>query len=263
MEIINEDKNRNNHNCGGLLFGLLLIAVGTILVLTNMDVLSFGWRRVLLSWQMLLIVIGIFQLSKRNIIPGTVLSLVGLFFIVPRLAPLLSNGNVFVDNFSMNYWPILLIAVGVIIIISMTTNHNNESRWHEKFESRCNREGRRSFSQNGSVHYNYVFSGTEEVFMEPEFKGGDIQVLFGGVTLDLRRTNLPEGITRLKIDALFGGVTILVPENWNIEIERKVLFGGFSDNRIKYNGYLNVADSENNSKLVIVAECLFGGGEVK
>ena len=44
----------------------------------------------------------------------------------------------------------------------------------------------------GWIIKNVVFGGTESVFLDPVFRGGDIDVVFGGIVIDLRNTTLPE-----------------------------------------------------------------------
>ncbi|NLH23803.1 MAG: cell wall-active antibiotics response protein, partial [Bacteroidales bacterium] len=101
------------------------------------------------------------------------------------------------------------------------------------------------------------FSGSDTVFLEPVFRGGNIESVFGGVTLDLRKTDLQEGVSYLKVSTVFGGVTLFIPPSWNVEIQSDSVFGNFKDNR-PY-----AAGVDKNSKLIIKAECVFGGGEIK
>jgi predicted membrane protein len=93
----------------------------------------------------------------------------------------------------------------------------------------------------------------EQVILDPEFKGGYIETVFGGMDLDLRRTSLPEGETFLNIKAVFGGVEIKAPAEWFIEIRTNSSFGGVSDERYKSQ---NIDFSK---KLIITGEAVFGG----
>src|SRR5690554_4799785 len=69
----------------GILFGLLLVIAGLLFLSFN-----FGWidpalKPVLFSWPMLLIVAGILQFSKRDLLMPIVLLIVGVFFLLPRI----------------------------------------------------------------------------------------------------------------------------------------------------------------------------------
>ncbi|GHV34166.1 hypothetical protein FACS1894178_1140 [Bacteroidia bacterium] len=75
--------------------------------------------------------------------------------------------------------------------------------------------------------------------------------------MDLRNTTLAEGETYIRMKSVFGGVVLLVPEQWHIEIRTKSIFGGVSDSRMK-NGEQDTA-----CKLIIVGENIFGGCEIK
>ncbi|MBR7034894.1 MAG: hypothetical protein IKI25_03930 [Bacteroidales bacterium] len=87
-------------------------------------------------------------------------------------------------------------------------------------------------------------------------KGGNIDVNMGGLELDLRNTTLPEGETVLNINVRLGGVSLLVPNNWNVEIQTTGL-GGFADKRT------GIVTAEANKKLVLVVKAFMGGGEVR
>lgn len=110
---------------------------------------------------------------------------------------------------------------------------------------------------DGFVYYSTVFNGADNVFLEPVFRGGSIENVFGGVTLDLRKTTLQEGISHLSISSVFGGTTLLIPAGWNVEIQSDSVFGGFKDKRPFTDNI------EKGAKLIIKAECVFGGGEIR
>ena len=93
--------------------------------------------------------------------------------------------------------------------------------------------------------------------LDPVFKGGELNAVFGGLTLDLRRTNLAEGETHLEVNAVFGGITIFVPSEWLIETHLDTVFGGFQDNRMPKEPL------DPTRKLIIVGSCVFGGGEIR
>lgn len=64
------------------------------------------------------------------------------------------------------------------------------------------------------------------------FRGGTVTTWFGGGQLDLRDATLdPEGAT-LRMNALFGGGNLVVPETWNVETHL-VGIGGVGDGRPK------------------------------
>ena len=91
------------------LLGVIVIAAGFLLLLSNIGLLPYDLKHVLLSWQMLLIGIGIVSLfSSESRTPGTILILIGGIFILPRIFDLHFNvWHVF--------WPVILIGLGILI----------------------------------------------------------------------------------------------------------------------------------------------------
>jgi len=83
--------------------------------------------------------------------------------------------------------------------------------------------------------------------------------VFGGVELDLSDCRLAEGVGTLEINSVFGGSVLYVPKDWNIEIRKNQVFGGFEDNRPKNNTEI----IDKSKTLIIQASAVFGGGEIK
>ena len=79
--------------------------------------------------------------------------------------------------------------------------------------------------------------------------------VFGGVKCDLRKAKIKEDVV-INASAIFGGITILVPEDMQVKISSTPIFGGVSDERKNKN---------DNSKVIIYinATSMFGGVEIK
>ena len=117
---------RRRNNRPAIIAGLILIAIGFLLVSVNLNILPYNFHRIIISWQMLLIVIGIIQLSKRDATSGIILLLVGGFFIIPKLSSAFPALFPWVGyNFTANYWPILLIVAGILVIDRKSTRLNS------------------------------------------------------------------------------------------------------------------------------------------
>ncbi len=245
----------------GLGFGLILVLIGALMLAFNFGALPHALKRVVFSWQMLLIVIGIFNLIKRQLTSGVILILVGTFFIIPRIVQQFPNAFPGLDgNFAAIYWPLLLIVAGVLLIVSRfyapfkwnSECHHGGSHHNYKYK------GRTDYTyQGGGFEKNSIFGSGQHIVLDPEFKGGEVNAIFGGVTLDLRKTNLPEGISFLEINAVFGGVTLYVPSTWLVEMNMDSVFGGFEDKRMFSD------EIDTTKKLVVKGSCIFGGGELR
>lgn len=269
--------------CSG--FGFLLIIIGVLLLFTRLQVIPAPYVNVILTWQMLLIVIGIFSLLRLRIVNAILFLSVGTFFMIPEIAKIPNNfiGTI-PANFTTLYWPVLLIIAGVLIVVirllfpkshvffgpRFHRHHHHSYRhgyeFHREFSRKHGHEFHHEFSRkrdfccNGRVNQNTVFQAGENIVLDPEFTGGEINCVFGESTLDLRKTNLKEGQTRLEINVVFGSAIIYVPKNWNVQLNVQSVFGGFVDKR----SILSDEESNDTTKtLVIIGSCVFGGGELK
>ena len=84
-------------------------------------------------------------------------------------------------------------------------------------------------------------------------------MVFGGIVIDLRQTTLPETTVYLNVDAVFGGITLYVPENWCVNSNIDSLFGGYSDKRPN----ATITAEESSSKLIIQGSLIFSGCTVQ
>ena len=109
------------------------------------------------------------------------------------------------------------------------------------------------------IDYVNVFSGGERQIVSDNFRGGKVTAVFGGSELDLTKAKLAPGRSELEIACVFGGATIIVPDDWFVTIEVTPVLGGFGDSR-KLNPGRTV---DTTRQLVIKGAVVFGGGEVK
>jgi hypothetical protein len=109
------------------------------------------------------------------------------------------------------------------------------------------------------IDYVNVFSGGERQIVSENFKGGKVTAIFGGSEIDLTKAKLAPGKSELELACIFGGTTIIVPDDWFVTIEVTPVLGGFGDSRKLTPG--RTVDST--KQLVIKGAIVFGGGEVK
>jgi hypothetical protein len=257
------DRHGNDNNGGAIPFALLVIAAGGLLLGFNSGLLPYEWKRVFFSLQTLLLVGAMTEYARGHLTWASILLVVGGFFIIRRLAPLYPD--IAASGAGDNWWPVLLIVAGVLILGSIFFKPRHHTwhghgcggfRGHDWKDGNPDAKGARA---SGVIDITTIFGGSEQVYLDPEFRGGKISTVFGGVKLDLRRTGLPEGVTYLSIESVFGGVEIDAPEEWVIEICNESVFGGFHDKRLPSLG----RGYEDGRKLVIRASNVFGGGEIK
>jgi len=239
----NPKKHDNGPQMKKYILGVIIIAAGFLLLLSNMGFLNYDLKRVLFSWQMLLIGIGIISLfSSESRTPGTILILIGGIFILPRIFDL-------PFNVWHLFWPVILIGVGVMMLVKRSPRHLVEWRFQHKD---------RHDLEDGYIHEENIFSGGKRRVMHQVFRGGHINCVFGGSEIDLTQATLAEGVSELEINTIFGGVTLVVPADWRVQLKMTSIMGGFSDKRAY------IKESPDTSRILIIkGSTIFGGGEIK
>jgi len=243
-----KDNNSNNNfvhrNTGEKIgFGLLLIIAGILFIFKNIDMLPKEIEDVFISWQMLLIGIGLVKfVFDSNKFVSSILILVGGFFLLPEIFDFKID---FIDVF----WPGILIVVGLMLVFK-----NKRKIKTSVFGFKDNQHSSQSFIEDVNI-----FGGGDKVIDSEDFKGGTINNVFGGSTLDLRDCKIKGDSATIEVNCVFGGSELLIPDNWVVVIKVNSVFGGFSNKRKNRNP---VNDNEKKT-LFIVGSAIFGGGEIK
>ena len=86
-------------------------------------------------------------------------------------------------------------------------------------------------TDNGFVSVDTTFNSVRHIVLDPVFKGADIDVSFGNVTLDLKKTTLEADETIINIDSSFSGVVIYVPKGWLVRLKVGSFLAGCQDMR--------------------------------
>lgn len=257
---MNKDTCCNNKKKNTLSFvamlGILLVLCGLILFAFNIGWLNPAFKSVVFSVPMLLILLALIGFAKRQKIFPTILLLLGVFFILPRFENIYpgflgSAGK----NFTSNFWPLLLIIIGLLLIIEVVVGRKKKTTHANRYVGTQSATG----EEGGWVSKDIVFGSSESVFLEPVFRGGDLDVAFGGIVIDLRKTTLPDTIVHLYVDVVFGGVTLYVPEDWSVKSDFDSAFGGYSDKRPN----TAITDGDSKSKLVLKGSLFFSGCTVQ
>jgi predicted membrane protein len=231
-----EDHHLKNNRA---IIGVVLVLVGLFLVMRNTGIFPDFIDHVIFSWPMLLVAIGlVMTLGGAEKTAGVIVMAVGAFFLIP---------TIFRETFHAYnmFWPSIFIIIGVIFIVSKRKGWNSVTS--------------KGIIGDDYVDYVNVFSGGERQIVSENFRGGRISAVFGGMELDLTKAKLAPGRNELEIACVFGGATIIVPDEWFVTIEVTPVLGGFSDSRKLSPG----RTIEMSKQLVIKGAVVFGGGEVK
>jgi predicted membrane protein len=231
---------RNHLTNNRAIIGVILVIAGLFLVIRNTGFFPDMIDHVVFSWPMLLVTIGLVMTigSSGSKTSGIIIMAVGAFFLIPRI---------FSDTFHVYnmFWPAIFIIIGIIFIFTKRRGWSAVS----------------TSSPVGDDYIDYVniFSGGERQIVSQEFKGGKITAIFGGSEIDLTKAKLAQGRSELELVCIFGGITIIVPDDWFVTIDVTPILGGFGDSR-KLNPGRTV---DSTKQLVVKGAVIFGGGEIK
>lgn len=239
--------NENNTSKGRLIAGAILVVLGGIFLLNEFDFFYFDFSDFIFRWQTILIVIGIIILanSPKNI-SGYILILIGGTSIASDYY------DISFWNVASDYWPVLLILIGVYIIFK------RESPKTKSAGSCCGHNGKYNESATDFVDINSIFYGNKVIVTSNNFRGGRLTAIFGGTELNLSQCKLAQGINILDTFTLFGGTELLIPRDWNVSVKVVSIFGGIDDKRY------SIPEAEKTGGLLeIKGLTLFGGTEIK
>lgn len=220
-----------------ILWGLVLIVLGILLGgkalgLWNINVFFKGW------WTLFIIVpsfIGLFDEDDKT---G---SFIGL---IVGIILLLSCRDVI--DFSL-VWklilPIILVVIGLSFIFKDTFNKEINKNIKKLNKKMTFKEG-----------FTSTFSGQNINFDKEEFKGTTLNVVFGGIELDLRKAII-NGDVVINATSIFGGINVYAPKNCRIKIKSNSIFGGVSNQR-------KFEKNEGEHTIYINVSCIFGGVEI-
>jgi len=208
------------------IIGILFILVGTVFLLDNLGY-DLDIPYYLFSWPAVFVVIGLINLLSGNARASFIFfALAAIFYLQ------------YYDVIDLrDMWPIILIIIGLSFI------------FRKRFTPKS------SDSSDDQIDEVAIFGGTEKKFVSENFQGGKITCMFGGSEIDLHGSKLAEGAS-IDVFCMFGGVEIIVPEDWKVDMDATAIFGGFSDSR------KNVTDQPI-ATMRIKGFTMFGGGEIR
>ncbi len=223
---------------GNILWGVALILIGVIIGLnavgiTKINIFFQGW------WTLFIIIPSFIELFRSSE------KMWNFIWLVIGVALLLCAQNILSFGLIVKLiFPFILIMIGISILLKdvfhqkITDKIKNLNNNKEGFESYCATFGEQKADLSGQ-----------------EFKGANLDAIFGSVTLDLSKAILKQDQV-INANAVFGGVEIRVPSGVNIKVKSTPVFGGVQNKtRIEYN--------ENLPTIYINGTAMFGGVEIK
>lgn len=219
-----------------ILWGLFLIVIGVIfglnaLEITNINIFFDGW------WTLFIIIPCFFGLLKdKDKVSDSIGLVIGIFLLL-ACRDIISFGTIL-----KLIIPIVLIIIGLSVIFKGTIK--------AKIKDEI-----KKLNKTNDDEYAATFSSQDLDFSNEKFKGCNLNAIFGGVKCNLTNSKINEDVV-VNASAIFGGITIYVPDDVNVKITSTSIFGGVSDERKN-----KKVDSK--VTLYINATCMFGGVEIK
>ncbi len=227
--------------------GGILLIIGAFFLLRNTHILPYYFLYDIRFWPIIMAAVGfIIVLNSRNSFFGYLLMLTGGAFIA---------SDIFGVSFRyiwQEYWPLLLIALGIYFLVRKGTSSNDN-------KSETPLAGKEESDDGDSVDITSILNTTKRKIVSQNFKGGKITTLFGGTNLDLREAKLAEGKNVLDVVVIFGGLNLTVRNDMKVDLNSPVIFGGISDKRFKDPNQV----PNHNSSLEVRGLILFGGGDIQ
>ena len=109
------------------------------------------------------------------------------------------------------FWPLLLIGIGIWVLTGRVSLQRGEATGGERVDGAA------------------VFGSRQLASNSQSLEGGSLLAVFGGVEADLSAATLAPDGAGIDATAVFGGIDLLVPAGWRVEISGLPIFGGWSD----------------------------------
>jgi hypothetical protein len=234
-------------------FGTLLIGLGLLFLLDNLDIIEarFVFRNL---WPLLLTGFGLSRLFYGvggEKVFGAIATAFGGLWLADRLFDL----DV---NIIGVFWPLILIGLGISMLFgrrrgwgaglsgppappgpptpplpgvpspppfagfadSAATADQATDRAYDQPDS---------IDQSATLREVAIMAGIERKNVSQAFRGGTITAVMGSVDLDLRDCRMSEAPARIWIQAIMGNVALRLPSNWTIESRLATILGNLED----------------------------------
>ena len=217
---------------GPILPGLLVLVLGIVFLLDNLDVVESG--RIFRFWPVILIAVGVKHLwearDRGTALSGTLLAGAGALLLLDTLRVIRFN--------VWELWPLILVAVGFRMLTRARSDPAASAGATESDEN-CHA----------------FLGGVERRNRSADFRGGSASAFMGGVNLDLTGADMVGDRAVMHVSAMMGGIEIRIPEEWTTEVRVVPLLGGIED---KTRG-----PSAATKRLVLEGTVLMGGLEIR
>lgn len=216
---------------------------------------------------------------------------IGLIILIYGLLLLLRNMGYDTGVHLWEYWPVLLILLGLRLLIQPREHRQFvtgsallilgglfllsnldiiDLRWRmiwplmiillglAMLYSSVWKQGKQALGQD-SINLSMIFGGGEFRFDSKALRGGSITAIMGGGSVDLRDAEMTDDEIVIDTFAMMGGIEIIVPGHWTVIMQATPILGGMD------NKSTSVAQQQGkpSKRLLIKGTAIMGGIEVK
>ena len=225
-----------------LVSGLIFLIIGIYFLLNNFNLIPFSLPHYLISWQTLLIAIGLLVIGTSDSKGG------GIILVAIGSAFLLSDVlDISIGDIIRQFWPLAFVIIGISLLLR---------RSQEK--KRLNNLENESFLLD-FIDESAILGGNDKLVTSKAFRGGRITSIFGSNQINLINSRLDYGVQVIDVFVLFGAVELIVPSDWNVKVDVSPILGGFEDRR----KYQQTYSPEASQQLIIRGQVILGGGELR
>lgn len=238
-------------------FGVILICTGVILILEKLNLIPDSVVDVLISFPMLIVVIGSLSYIGGNQRAGVLMMLAGGIFLLPRFLD--DDAERLMRNLT---FPLIVVAIGIAILFRQRQQSVPVMPVTDPMlnsPAGPSDPGTTDFSTNSFDDF-VIFGGREVFINSQNFTGGKATSIFGGMEFDLRKAIMSPNGAVIDCVSVFGGCGFKIPMDWNVRNEVTTLFGAFTDKRGET---FNERYYDPSKTIVIKGVSIFGGVEVK
>jgi predicted membrane protein len=206
----------------GFIGGALLIVFGTLMFIDNLGFLPVSVFDAF--WPAVFMGLGAYGLFRPC--SSTVTKIWSGAALFAGLMMLLDDFHV-ISFSGQTVWAIGLITIGVIMLRSRLSLGGLAERVNVGSNSS-------SRSLVGRLDEYAVFSSVKRRIETPNFEGGELSSVFGGIEIDLRSAGIstPGRIAVLEANAAFGAIELRIPEMWRLSLQGTAIFGAYEDKTI-------------------------------
>jgi len=223
-----------------------------------------------------------------RLVVGLAVIAIGLLFLLDAFG---LPGVHDVWHFAGEWWPLLLVIVGLSKLINSWTGNErvsglfwialgglllayNEGWIHFRVwnlfgplilimvgfrlvgRALGGSNGRGSVELASRTHAFALLSGVTRRLSSQDFHGGEATAIMGGCEIDLRQCDIAHGPAVFDMFALMGGIELSIPGDWSVRNEGLAVLGGIEDSRKETSG-------NPNKLLVLRGQAIMGGIEIK